>query len=146
MEIFRLSTTCMKINQIPSHFSNHVFTWILHQLSVSWHLIPLKFSSEALRFGQQESIKLKIFRFFECFDESSPNSSCQFWNHKVKVYSNFVSPFSVTKDNSSLFFYLKPLYFGQKETIEVKFSDFWVLGENSPNFLCHIWNYKPVFV
>ena len=32
--------------------------------------------------------------------------------------------FSAMKDNSSVFFYLKSLYFGQKEPVEVKFSDF----------------------
>ena len=75
------------------------------------------------------------FSDFECFNESSPNSSCQFWNHKVKVYSNFASLLSVTKDNSSVFFYLKPLYFGQKEPIKVKFSDFWVFGWKFTKFL-----------
>ena len=34
----------------------------------------------------------------------------------------FASLFSVVKDNSSVFFYLKPLYLGQK------FSNFWVVG------------------
>ena len=32
------------------------------------------------------------------------NSSCQFWNQKVTVYSNFASLFSAMKDNSSVFF------------------------------------------
>ena len=45
-----------------------------------------------------------IFQTFECSNESSPNSSCHFWNHKVRVYSNFASLFSVMKDNSSVFF------------------------------------------
>ena len=42
-----------------------------------------------------------IFQTFGCSNESSPNSSCHFWNHKVRVYSNFASLFSVMKDNSS---------------------------------------------
>ena len=33
------------------------------------------------------------------------------------------------------FFYPKPLYFGQKEPIEVKFSDFWVVGWKFNKFL-----------
>ena len=37
-----------------------------------------------------------------------PNFSCYFLNHKAKVYSDFVSLFSVMKDNSSAFFQLKP--------------------------------------
>ena len=100
----------------------------MHQLSVSWHIIPLKFSSWSITLRTKRAHQITNFQIFECFIESSSNSSCQFWNHKVKVYSNFVSLFSVTKDNSSVFFYLKPLYFGQKEPIKVKFSDFWVFG------------------
>ena len=34
-----------------------------------------------------------ICQTFECFNESSPNSSCHFWNHKVRVYSNVASLF-----------------------------------------------------
>ena len=34
------------------------------------------------------------------------------------------------------------IYFGQNEPIEKTFSDFWVVGENSPNSSCHIWNHK----
>ena len=48
------------------------------------------------------------FQAFECSNESSTNSSCHFWNHKVTVYSNFVSLLSVMKDNSAVFFFLKP--------------------------------------
>ena len=48
------------------------------------------------------------FQTFGCSNESSPNSSCHFWNHKVRVYSNFASLSSVIKGNSSVFFYLKP--------------------------------------
>ena len=48
------------------------------------------------------------FQAFECSNESSTNSSCHFWNHKVTVYSNFVSLLSVMKDNSAVFFLLKP--------------------------------------
>ena len=74
------------------------------------------------------------FQIFECFNENSPNSSCQFWNHKVEVYSIFASLLSVMKYNSSVFFYLKPIYFGQKEPVEVKFSDFsgWVKIQQIP--------------
>ena len=48
-----------------------------------------------------------IFQIFECSNESSPNSSCQFSNRNM-VYSNFASLFIVMKDNSSVFFQLKP--------------------------------------
>ena len=49
-----------------------------------------------------------IFQTFECPNKSSPNSSCHFWNHKVRVYSNFASLFSVMKDDSFVFLWLKP--------------------------------------
>ena len=49
-----------------------------------------------------------IFQTFECSNESLPGSSCHFLNHKVRVYSNFALLFSVMKDNSSVFFQLKP--------------------------------------
>ena len=137
-----------------------------------------------------------IFHIFESSNESSPNSSCHFWNNKVMVYSSFASLFSVMKDNSSVFLSLKPcilwtkrayqkeifrllsgwvkihqiphvifettrswfiqvlhhcsvswkitllyfcpsnlVYFGQKEPIKKKFSDFWVVGWKFIKFL-----------
>ena len=100
----------------------------MHHLSVSWHLIPLKFSSWNITLWTKRAHQSTNFQILECFNESSPNSSCQFWNHKVKVYSNFASLLSVMKYNSSLFFYLKPLYFGPKELVEGTISDFWVVG------------------
>ena len=48
-----------------------------------------------------------VFQTFQCSNESSPNSSRYFWNHKVMVYSNFASVFSVMRDNS-VFLLLKP--------------------------------------
>ena len=51
---------------------------------------------------------------FECFNENSPNFACHFWNHQVRVYWNFASLFSVIKDNSSVFLYLKPCILWRK--------------------------------
>ena len=48
------------------------------------------------------------FQNFGCSNESSPNSSSHFWNHKVRVYSTFALLFSIMEDNSSVFFQLKP--------------------------------------
>ena len=45
-----------------------------------------------------------IFQTSDCSNESSPNSSSQFWKDKARVYSNFASRFSVRKNNSSEFF------------------------------------------
>ena len=67
-------------------------------------IIPLKFSTWNITLWTKRAHQSTNFQIFECFNESSPNSSCQFWNHKVKVYSNFASLFSVMKDNFSVFF------------------------------------------
>ena len=107
----------------------------MHHLSVSWHLIPLKFSGWNITLWTKRAHQGTNFQIFECFNQNSLNFTCQFWNHKVNVYSNFASLFSVMKYNSSIFFYLKPLYFGQKELIKVKFSDFWVFGWKFNKFL-----------
>ena len=70
MQIFRLSTA--RINQIPCNFSSHesVFTEILNHLSVSWHIIPLEFSS--WNFGQKEPIKVQVFRFLSALMKVTP--------------------------------------------------------------------------
>ena len=73
------------------------------------------------------------FQTVECFNEDSPSCSCHFWNHKVKFYSNFTSLFSVMKITSLYFFSSK--YFGQKESIEVKFPAFSVVGWTFTKFL-----------
>ena len=65
-----------------------------------------------------------VFQTFKSSNENSLNSSCHFWNHKVMVYSNFASLFSVMKDNSTVFFSSNLIYLGQKEPIEVKCSEF----------------------
>ena len=79
-----------------------------------------------------------IFQNFECSNESSLNSSCHFWNQKVRVYSNFVQssvPLKITPLN---FCGSNLEYFGQKEHIEKNFQTFQWLGENLPNSSCHI--------
>ena len=64
----------------------------MHQPSVSWYLIPLKLKHMLW------TKRAHSFRTFECTSESSPNSSCHFWNHMVRVYSNFAPLFSVMKE------------------------------------------------
>ena len=97
---------------------------------MSWHIIPLKFSSWNITLWTKKAHQSTNFQIFQCFNESSPNSSRQFWNHKAKVYSNFASLFSVMPP---LYFFISNL--GQKEPIEVKFSDFWVVGWKFTKFL-----------
>ena len=88
------STTCVKFHQTLyvifetiCHFSRHnssVLFWLKH------FILLTKISHQSAN-----------FQIFECFNQSSPNSSCQFRNHKVKVCPNFASLFSV----------MSPLYF-----------------------------------
>ena len=107
----------------------------MHHLSVSWHITPLKFSSWNITLRKKRAHQSTNCHIFECFNESSLNSSCQFWNHKVKAYSNLASLFSVMKDISSVFFYLNLLYFRQTEPFKVRFSDFRVVGWKFTKFL-----------
>ena len=79
----------------------------MHRSSVSWHTIPLKFSSWNIICLGQRADQWTILQTFECSNKSSPNSSCHFWNHKVKVYANFASLFNVMKDNRFLMLFLK---------------------------------------
>ena len=86
------------------------------------------------------------FSDFECSNESSPNSSCHFWSHKIRVYSTFVSLFSGMKDNSSVFFLAQTSYTMDKNSPSKWNScTFEWLGENSPNSLCHLWNQESFF-
>ena len=104
VQISRFFSALMKVHPIPYvsfETTRSRFIQILHQkvqrsyLSWHWSITPWK----------KRPHQSTNFQIFECFNESSPNSSCQFWNHKVKVYSNFASLF-----------------------IEFKFSDIWVVG------------------
>ena len=88
-----------------------------------------------------------IFQTFECSNESSPNSSCHFWNHRVRAYSIFASLFRVIKDNSSVFFLAQTWHtLDKKSPSKWSFQTFEWLRENSPNSSCPIWNYKSVFL
>ena len=111
----------------------------MHHPSVSWHKTLLKYCSwNIICFGQKEPINVHFIQNFKCSNESSPNSSCHLWNHKVRVYSNFASLFTVMKNNISVFFSWNLTYFGQKELIEVKFPDFWVAGWKFTKFLSYL--------
>ena len=97
----------------------------------AWHKIPLKFSCWIIMLWTQRAHQNTNFYTFVCFNESAPNSSCQFWNHQVKVYSNFASLFNVMKDNPSVFFFSSNLYTLNKK----QFSDFWLVGWKFTKFL-----------
>ena len=144
MLIFGFLTTRNKIHQIPHVIfgTKNLFFYfklwlILYHLSFSCRKIPLKCSSwKIMRFGQKQPMKVHFFTLLECFNKSSLNFSCHFWNHKARVYSKFASPSSIVQNNySAIFFSSNLIYFGQKEPIKVKFLDFWVVGSKFPKFL-----------
>ena len=87
------------------------------------------------------------FQTFGCSnDESSPNSSCHFWNHNVRV-SQILHHCSVPWEITPLFFLAQTSYTLDKNSpLEWNFWTFEWLGENSPNSSCHIWNHKLVFL
>ena len=131
MQIFKLLPALTKISQNPyvifqatSRFSfKYCITLQCHDTQSLWN-----FLAETYILWTKRANQYTIFQIFEHCNESSPNSSCHFWNHKARVYSNFASLFSVMKDNSSVFFSSNLLYFGQKYCIEVKFWNFWAVG------------------
>ena len=138
VQTFRLSTARMKINQV-SYVIFQATSLVSFKFCIIFQCHDTKFLwnflAELLQSGQNEPSSKYKFWDFACFNETSPNSSCQFWNHKVKVSSNFVSLFSVMKE-TPLYFFSSNLY-----TLDKKQFSEW-LGENSPNSLCHVWNYK----
>ena len=73
----------------------------------------------------------RIFQTFECSNESSTNSSCNFWNHKVRFYSNFASLFSVMTRNSRILFLAEILCIFNKRSLSKyefgKSLKFWTL-------------------
>ena len=107
----------------------------------------LKFSNwNIVCFGQKEPINVPFFQL-GCSNETSPNSSCHYSNHKVRVYSNFTSLFSAMKYNSTVFFLAQASYtLDKNSSSKWNFWTFEWLGENSPNSSCHIWNQKSVFL
>ena len=105
------------------------------------------FQPETLYAFDQKSPSMYKFSDFECSNESSSNSSCHFWNPKVRVYSNFASLLSVMKDDSSVFFLVQTSYTIDKNSpSKWNFWTFEWLDENSPNSSCHIWNLKSVIL
>ena len=139
MQLSGLLTARMKISQIPyiCHFSGHeslfLKFWITLQCHDTWYL--WNFLAETLYAFDKKSPSMYNFSHFECSTENLPNSSCHFWNHTVRNYSNFTSLFSVMKDNSLHFCSSNLAYLGQKGPIAKKCSDFRVAGWKFNQFL-----------
>ena len=87
------------------HFPNHksVFLQILHHSSVSWKITPLYFvSSNNIYFVQKEPIKVKFFWDFQVLRSKFVKFLMSILKQQVDSSPNFVSLFSVMKDNSSV--------------------------------------------
>ena len=120
MQIFRLSTGRMKINQIP-----YVIFQAMRQFSFKFCItfqcrdtkFLWNFLAELLRFGQKEPIEIQILRLLHALMKVH-----SIWNHKAKVYSNSASLFSVVKGNSSVFFLAQTFILWTK----ISFQNGWV--------------------
>ena len=130
--------------RIPHHcLPNSVYPFILPhacwkspERTSLFSVIPLNFSSwNMICLGQKEPIRIQFCTTFEYSNESSPNSFCHFWKRKVKVYSNFPLLFVSWKITSLYSLSSKLIYFEQKDPIEVKLLDFWVVGWKFTEFL-----------
>ena len=107
------------------HFSTQSSQFSFKHPSVSWHIIPLKFSAEAVYALDKKSPSMYNFQTVGWSDdESSPNSSCHFWNHKVRVFQILHHCPVSWKITPVYFFDLNIIYFGQKQPVRVKFLDF----------------------
>ena len=95
-----------------------LLAWKITKFLMSFFKPRVSFQAfSAMTHNSCESFKLKyymlwtiralqctIFQAFKWSNESSPNSSFHFWNHKVRIDSIFALLFSFMKDNSSLLF------------------------------------------
>ena len=100
----------------------------MHRLSVSWHIIPLKFSSWNITLWAKRAHQSTNVQIFECFMKVHPIPHVSFETTRSR-FIQILHHRSVSWNIIPLyFFYLKPLYFGQKEPVTVKFLDLWVVG------------------
>ena len=99
----------------------------MHHLSVSWHIIPLKFSNwNIICFGQKEPINVQFFRLLSALMKVHPIPHAIFETTR-SGFIQILHHCSVSWKITPLYF-SNLIYFGQKQPIEVKFLDFWVVG------------------
>ena len=131
MQIFRLSTARMKINQIPyvifqatSQFSfKFCITFQFHDTKFLWNVL-----AELLRFVQKEPIRVQILRLLCNLMKvnSIPHTSFETTRSRfIQILRHFSVPWKIT-----------PLYFSGSNLYTVDKTQFseW-LGENPPNSL-----------
>ena len=97
----------------------------MHYPSVSWHIIPPKFSSwNIICFGQKEPIKVQFFRFLSALMKVHPILHAIFETTTRSRFIQISHHCSVSWKITPLYFFTSNLIcFGQKEPVEVKFSD-----------------------
>ena len=78
--------------------------------SVMTHDFPEIFKLKHYMLWTKRAHQCKMFWTFGCSNGKSLNSSCHYWNNKVRVYSNFALLFSLTKGNSAVFFLAQTSY------------------------------------
>ena len=130
-KIFRLLTARMKITKFFVSFFKSQVSFSLNfaaSFSVMTHSFSEIFLLKHYMLWTKRSHQCTIFQTFGCSNEGSPipSSPCQFWNHEVRIYSNFASLFSVMKSNFSVCFYLKPHMLWAKLVVGGKFSKFFM--------------------
>ena len=133
VKIFRLSTSCMKTNHFKPRTSFSLnfaspFSFTSHN---SYEILYLKH----YMFGQKEPIKVQFFRFLRvlmkvhlilyAIFETARSGFIQIWHHCSVSWK--ITPLYFCSSNLA--------YFGQKEPIEKKVSDFWVVWWKPIKFL-----------
>ena len=108
----------------------------MHHPSVSWHIIPLKFSSwNIICFGQKEPIKVQFFRLLSALMKVHPIPHAIFETTRSGFMQILHHCSVLWKINLLYFFSSDFIYFGQKYPTKVKFLDFWGVGWKFTIFL-----------
>ena len=105
----------------------------MHHPSVSWHIIPLKFSNwNILCFGQKELINVPFFRHLSALIKVNPIPHAIFQTTRsgfIQILHHCLVSWKITP---LYFFSSNLIYLGQKEPIKVKPS---VVGWRFTKFL-----------
>ena len=117
----------------------------MHHPSVSWHIIPLKFPDwNIICFWQKEPIIVQFFRL-SFLMKVHPISHAIFEAAR-SGFIQILHYFSVSQKRTSLYFCSSNLlYFVQKEPIEKKSLDFWVVGWKFTKYLMSYMKLQIIF-
>ena len=145
VQIFRLSTARMKINQIPnvilqvtSQFSCKFC--IALQCHDTWFL--WKFLGETLYSLDKEPIKVQFFRLLSALRKFHPIPHAIFESTRSEEFIQILHHCSLPWNTTPLYVFT----LDKESPSKWNFQTFEWMGRNSPNSACHIWNQKPVFL